>query len=140
MIVGHNGTRILVDAATKQQSSPSGSTAASEIKGINFAMKNWIIPAVEVIKRISPVPIESVKIFSDSAAAIQAIHQGYSIKLRYLSKTDGLSIAELSDLFKATKYELLHCPGKDMLADIGTKDVDPATFERLRTMLGILQI
>ena len=76
----------------------------------------------------------------DNKAAIQAVNASYSIKLRYLKKTQRLSIARLNEiLFKNNNINcnLEYINTKENTADMFTKALDPVDFKRHRDNLGM---
>ena len=78
----------------------------------------------------------------DNMQTIQAIKSGYSKRLRHLSRTHRVSIGAMHDLITDPDMmiEVEHVPTGEQKADIFTKALTPAAFQRAVAMLGLRQI
>ena len=78
-----------------------------------------------------------LRLFIDANAAIGAIKAGYSRQMRYLSKTQGVSIAWLAHVIDKLKIGIFEIDTGDNSADIHTKELVRALFERHCWTMGL---
>ena len=78
----------------------------------------------------------------DNTKAIQAIKNGYSKRLRHLQRTHRVSIGVMHDLITDLEMMVvvLHVSTTEQKADIFTKALTPAAFQRAASMLGMQRI
>jgi hypothetical protein len=140
-IEGKQGTRVLVDWAAKRQSMCANSSAEAEITALNYAMNVAIIPVIIQAEVIFNQRM-TASVNTDNTAIEKAIEAGFSVKLRYIKKTQRVSLARLHEIFypdqdnKANPQKdesdlymrLERVATKSNIADIFTKDLHGREF------------
>ena len=98
MVRGKHGTKYLLSWGSKRQGYVAHSSAEAEIIALTYGLNMSILPSSMLIEQIHNIKNLKNKIFIDSNAAMQAVEASYSIKLRYLAKTQRISIARLNEI------------------------------------------
>ena len=135
-ITGPHGTNVLIAHGCKQESSISTSTPCAELTALHFAITRTGIPLQCIMEEIYGSDITST-VHVDCRPAIQAVNNGYSAELRFMSRTHGISLAFLHDILKQDPaFQIVYVPTELNPADIGTKALPTPIFERhVKTLL-----
>jgi hypothetical protein len=142
-LVGEYGTDILLDWGSKRQGYVSNSSAESEIIALSYGLNMGILPTTMLSELITNNKNMKTKIYIDSKAAMQAVQASYSIKLRYLSKTQRLSISRLNEILfgeNDLNAEVEYINTVNNIADFFTKALDPIAFQKHRESLGMRKL
>jgi hypothetical protein len=134
-VIGKYGTDIRVAEHAKRQGNIGYATADAELVAGVGAAKVSIKHHFLICKLLGfdvPLIYEG-----DNAAACSAIRAGYSDKLAYMKKTQGISIAWAHTNMSNFLEQI---PSDKNVADSMTKALPKNTFERLRTMLGVVPV
>lgn len=107
---------------SKRQNCVSKSTGEAELVAINDAMQKIGINAHMIAQAIFGNEIR-MKVFSDSDAAIGAIKDGWG-KMRYVKKTQRVSVGWLNDIFQESELELAKIDGTKNIGDMLTKELE----------------
>ena len=129
-----NDSRTLLEWRSKRQSQVSLSSAEAEVvaivEGVKIAMK------IAEHTRICLNANLKVRIYSDAQAAIAACKSGYSARLAYMGRTQGINVSWMSAwlegnglLEQAQSRELIKVPTLDNAADLLTKALGLGLFE-----------
>ena len=150
------GTNILLDWGSKKLPHISLSSCESEVFGGQFGSKKgiYIKLLVDALSGFIPVVIPRFGEYSvdddvegvnerlemDAMAAIGAIRNLNTVKMNYLRRTLGVSIAWMHRKWcNKTKSELAHRNGKALSADALTKNLSRDPLEVMKELLGIQQ-
>ena len=130
---------LLLDYGSKSQSFVARSTAEAELAAGNFAIAmHGLAAQVSLSLLLGKEIYLCVKM--DSQAAILAIGAAQSIAMRYLPKTQGVSLQWLSSVFELAECRLEKVDSVDNAADGFTKALERVKFEAFRKMLGINKV
>ena len=135
-------SRTLLEWRSKRQSQVSLSSAEAEVvaivEGVKIAMK-----IAEHTRFCLNVDLK-VRIYSDAQAAIAACKSGYSARLAYMGRTQGINVSWMSAwlegnglLEQAQSRELIKVPTLDNAADLLTKALGLGLFEKHCKFLGL---
>jgi hypothetical protein len=143
ILKGKHGTNYLLNWGSKRQGYVSNSSAEAEIIALTYALNMSILPTSLLIEQMNNIPSLKHQIYIDSKAAQQAIEASYSIKLRYMAKTQRISIQRLNEiLFGNNKLNcnVEYINTHDNIADMFTKALDTKAFQKHRRSLGMYKI
>ena len=143
MVRGKHGTKYLLSWGSKRQGYVAHSSAEAEIIALTYGLNMSILPSSMLIEQIHNIKNLKNKIFIDSKAALQAVEASYSIKLRYLAKTQRISIARLNEILfgdNDLNCEVDYINTGDNLADLFTKALDVKSFQKHRDQLGMIKM
>ena len=120
------------------QTATSSSSAESETVSASVAIRGVALPVQMLLKDMlgTVVPI-LCKI--DNTQAIQAIKNGYSKKLRYLPRTQRVSIGALHEIWRdpAIALEVEYVQSAVHKGDFFTKELGAAMFKEARERVGM---
>lgn len=119
---------------SKKQTAIARSSAESELIALHEAVRQ-LIPIHEVLKKLLGSKIKA-RIYTDSKATFDIIRNGYSRKLNYMKKTQGVSIGWLSQELSKDEYEVKLVRSEDNLADLFTKPLPKKTLEKILPIVG----
>jgi hypothetical protein len=109
----------------------SQSTAEAEYKGVGLTGK-WLSGTMQIFQEIGIPLIQPCILYCDNQAArTMAKAQFSGSKTRHI-KINHHYIRELIDI---GEIDVVYCPTGDMVADIMTKALPPATFQKCRKIL-----
>lgn len=134
-IRGENGTRACIDWSSRRQGCVAKSTGEAEIVAVSDAMQRHAINAQILCESILGFEIP-VELKTDSAAAIGAIQNGYG-RVRYIGKTQRVSMAWLHDIFYGANNVITKVPGSENPADALTKVLERVKHEQHRLDMGL---
>ena len=116
----------------------ASASAESETAGASKGMRQEGIPVQILMEEMLGKRLV-LRCLIDNTQTIQAIKSGYSKRLRHLSRTHRVSIGALHDM--ATDPDMMikveHVPTTEQKADIFTKALQPASFQKAVAMLGL---
>ena len=94
------------------------------------------VPTVDHLNEIlgQEVPLTC---FQDNEATIAVVRNGWSIKLRHVTKAHKIDLACLYDLFKNPLTFLVHCPTDQQAADVFAKNLDTGKWDMALSMLRV---
>ena len=118
----------------------TNSSAEAEIIVLSYALNMSILSSAMMVETIMITSELKNNIKVDNKAAILATKASYSINLRYMKKTQRLSIARLNEiLFCANNINcsIEYVNTKDNVADMFTKALDYKDFVRHLESLGM---
>jgi len=98
-------------------------------------LKAEVIPAQQLLEDFFGRPIPAI-VYEDNAAALTAVHKGYSPNMRYLKRTQRISIGMVNDVIvhklddkKTGQIQVVKCATSDQKGDVFTKELPRAQFE-----------
>ena len=127
VIQSPDGTHFPISWSSRRQQCVAKSTTESEIVALSEGLFNEAIPVQSVLNMVLGFEIP-VTLHEDNTACIHIINAGYSAKLKYLSRTQKLSIASLKETIVSLGYNLQYTETIDQLADIFTKCLAKVPF------------
>ena len=130
-LFGKWGTRALLDWLSKVQNVVALSTGESELTAL-AAVGRVVVYIVMVLEHVFGFEIEA-KILVDSTTAIQAVSAGFSQRMRYARKSQGVVLGWLHDMFEGRLDKI---DTRVNVSDIETKPLDGESFPRHRRYLG----
>lgn len=138
MLVGKNGTRCPIDWCTKRQGAVARSTGEAETVAVSDVMTKIGITSIMAIQAIFGQEVWS-RTHIDNSAAISAIRDGYG-KMRYMLKTQRISISWLRDLFANDDLSTEKVSTQENPADLLTKTLDKIKHWYFATMMGLVKV
>jgi len=127
--------RDLVDWSSKRQSTTALSTAEAELMAMSHGLKMTLAHESFFEEAFGATDqIESI-IFCDNQTAIQAVENGYSIRMRHLTKAHRVNLGFIHDVFNCKRRKLLHVPTAENIADIFTKSLSPEPYRNLKSQI-----
>ena len=103
----------------KRQACVSHSTPEAEITAMNLALRQVGLPAMDVWNIV--LPGSKLLVREDNDVAIRVIETGRNPTMRHMSRTHGISVSAIHELFVAGKFEVEYVPSALQAADIFTK-------------------
>ena len=132
------GSTVPLNSGIKKQGSSSSHTAEAETVSLSSAVRHDALPAQHLLKSVygETVPI---KVHEDNAACIISIEKGYSPAMRYLLRTQRVSIGLLNEITtdEALKVEILKEPTASQKGDMFTKELPSPSFWKAVAMIGV---
>ena len=122
---------VLVDWASRRQVATARSTGEAEVVAGADCLQSTA-PLAAVLERFFQQLIP-YQLRTDSDAARNAILNGYSRKLRYMTKNQGICLSFVS-------HGLTHIGGDIFPADLHSKPLLRVAFQKFRTSKGIVDI
>merc|ERR1711991_469520 len=98
------------------------------------------MPSAMMIETIFDIEDIKNNVKVDSKAALQSVKASYSIKLRYLAKTQRLSIARLNEILfgeNSINAKVEYITTTENIADFFTKALDHGAFMKHREAIGM---
>ena len=135
-----SGNRWPVCWAVRRQGSTAGSTAEAETVALCSAVKQDAIPLCELLDFMmqgSRRPIELI-CRVDNTQALAAVRRGYSKKLRFLERTQKISIGSVHELIEDGTIEVEYWNTETHKGDSFTKCLVPAKFLAARDLMGMV--
>ena len=134
-LVGYE-TFALINWVAKSQKTQSLSTGEAEMAAIQLALK-MALEALMFLELFGISP--KVMLCSDSTAGLAIAASGISTKMRYASKTQGLSASWVKNVTTAFGVKLRKIDTKFNSSDIQTKGLDEDAFMRHQKFAGIVE-
>ena len=130
-----------IAASSKRQPHVADSTPAAELSALHTLMKSMAIPFTDIASKILP-DVRGV-IHEDNTTAIQAIKTGKNQTMRFLPRSNGVSIQVLHENLNGNKPEIPYTVDYTdtylMVADIHTKGfTDPKKWTHAQQTAGIM--
>ena len=131
-----------IAASSKRQPHVADSTPAAELSALHTMMKTVAIPFVDIAEKILP-NVKGV-IHEDNTTAIQAIKSGKNQTMRFLPRSNGVSVQmlheNLNDKKPEVPYVVEYTDTTLMVADIHTKGfTDEKKWKHAQAMAGIME-
>ena len=139
-MIGPNGTRAIIDWGSKRQSRAGSSSAEVETTALDYAINTSVLPLIQIFEFIYGYAPE-VTVEVDNNATIDAIHSGYSLRMRHLPRSQRVSIARLHELFNDEELHmtLQRVDTEENTADVFTKAVDGTRLKKMTRNLSLLE-
>ena len=130
-----------IAASSKRQPHVADSTPAAELSALHTLLKTVAIPFVDIAEKILP-QVRGI-IHEDNTTAIQAIKTGKNQTMRFLPRSNGVSVQMLHENLNHKKpevpYEVEYTDTALMVADIHTKGfTDEKKWTHAHTMAGVM--
>jgi RNA:NAD 2'-phosphotransferase (TPT1/KptA family) len=109
-----------ISATSKKQTSVSQSTPEAEIVAANMSIRDGL-PMLQLWETILSRKRMSIHIMEDNESTIRVLISGKNPNMRYMSRTQRISITWLNERYRDGDYKLVNCPTKEQAADIFTK-------------------
>ena len=103
-VAGADGRGIPISWGSKRQTFTASHTAEAELVSLSSCLRTEVIPTQLLLQRILGRPIDSY-IMEDNAATIVACERGYSPAMRFLKRTQRVSIGLIHDVLNQTPEE-----------------------------------
>ena len=107
---------------SKKQSTVARSTTEAETVALNFVLFEEGLPLLELFKVLFG-PTSKLKVREDNEATAKVVASGYSKKLRYLKRTQKMSLSSLAEGLNKEAVSLSLVRSLDQKADVFTKAV-----------------
>ena len=111
-------------ASSRKQTNTSQSTPEAELVACRDTIYKEGIPLLDLLDSLFGKK-HNLYFLEDNTAAIQVIEKGFSVAMRHLDRTQGLSLSALHDTFcespQGDHISLKYCDTRFMRADIFTK-------------------
>ena len=139
VVVGPNSF-FPVSWVSKKQTSTSRSTTESEIVSMAYCVYSEALPMLNLFDLLiggEGCPWEACE---DNEATIKVIKNGFSAKLRHISRTHKVNISGLSEVLHGPgedEWRIRYIGTKEQAADIFTKALGPQLWGPALNMLGI---
>ena len=136
----HTGHRWPIAWSVKRQGATAGSTAEAETVAVATAVKHDGLPLASLLDLMlggcrRPIGIEARV---DNTQALAAVHRGYSKKLRYLDRTQKVSIGAIHELIESGTISAVYHETSTHRGDGFTKALVPAKFLIARSQMNML--
>jgi hypothetical protein len=131
-IEGPHGTKIPMEWGSKKQSSVAHSSTEAELAALCYSLNMAIIPVGMLAERVFNQRMQTT-VLVDNNSLRHSVMNGYSCKLRYVSKTHNISIARCHEIFERNEFTLERVDTNDNIADLFTKPLDKSGLTRHRT-------
>ena len=119
-----------LDCISKRQTAVANSTGAAEMMALADAVRNSSVMRI-MLEEIN-VKVSAIPIYTDAQVVVDMLKKGHpSSKLKHLA----LAFYTIKDKMVEGKITVHHIPGVDNCADILTKPLPRATFEKHRCTL-----
>ena len=122
--------------ASRKQTSVSRSTTESEVVSLAAGVYSEALPALNMFDVLLGRFCE-LDICEDNQATIRVVKNGFSNKLRHVSRTHKVNVGGLSELLEDPSIELSYIDTKEQAADIFTKALSPQLWGPALEMLGL---
>ena len=136
LVIGGGSSYFPISFQSKRQTAVSRSTTEAEAISLATAVSQDAVPTVDHLYEIlgQEIPLTC---FQDNEATIAVVRNGWSIKLRHVTKTHKIDLACLYDLFKDPLTFLVHCPTDQQAADVFTKNLETGKWDMALSMLRV---
>jgi len=136
LVIGGGSSYFPISFQSKRQTAVSRSTTEAEAISLATAVSQDAVPTVDHLYEIlgQEIPLTC---FQDNDATIAVVRNGWSIKLRHVTKTHKIDLACLYDLFKDPFTFLVHCPTDQQAADVLTKNLEKGKWDMALSMLRV---
>jgi hypothetical protein len=121
---------------SRKQTSVSRSTTESEIVSLAFCVYSEALPMLNLWDLLVGGSCE-LEVLEDNEATIKIVRNGFSSKLRHVSRTHKVNIAGLKEVLTAPHVDFKYVGTKEQAADIFTKALGPQLWGPALDMLGI---
>ena len=122
-----------VSWSSKRQATVAKSTAEAEYVALSYATQEavWLR---QLLNDVGFGTNSSTIIFEDNNGAIDL-----SRNAKYHNRTKHIDISHhfVRERVKSKEIDVVHCPSKDMVADVLTKGIPRVQFHKLRDLLGV---
>ena len=122
--------------ASKRQATVVKSTAEAEYVALSYATQEavWLR---QLMKDVGLEVTSPTVIYEDNNGAIDL-----SRNAKYHNRTKHIDINHhfVRERVKSKEIDVVHCPSKDMVADLLTKGIPRVQFEKLRDLLGVCSV
>ena len=119
--ISSDKTRFPLTAKSCKQTCVSTSTPEAEAVSASEAMRTCGLPALDLWDTLKGTPMELI-FEEDNTAFIKVMQNGgNSVALRHMSRTHGINLCWLAEVFKHRQVKLRYCESANMAADIFTK-------------------
>ena len=134
------GHRWPIAWSVKRQGATAGSTAEAETVAVATAVKHDGLPLASLLDLMlagcrRPIGIEAR---IDNTQALAAVHRGYSKKLRYLDRTQKVSIGAIHELIESGTISAVYHETSTHRGDGFTKALVPAKFLISRSQMNMM--
>ena len=136
LVIGGGSSYFPISFQSKRQTAVSRSTTEAEAISLATAVFQDAVPTVDHLNEIlgQEIPLTC---FQDNEATIAVVRNGWSIKLRHVTKTHKIDLSCLYDLFKDPLTFLVHCPTDQQAADVFTKNLETGKWDMALSMLRV---
>ena len=122
---------------SKKQSTVARSTTEAETVALNFVLFEEGLPLLEMFKILFKCDTK-LRIREDNEATAKVVTAGYSKRLRYLRRTQKISLASLAEELGKPDVSLVLVRSLGQKADIFTKAVSNGLWNNAVELLGIV--
>ena len=136
LVIGGGSSYFPISFQSKRQTAVSRSTTEAEAIPLATAVFQDAVPTVDHLNEILSQEIP-LTCFQDNEATIAVVRNGWSIKLRHVTKTHKIDLSCLYDLFKDPLTFLVHCPTDQQAADVFTKNLETGKWDMALSMLRV---
>jgi hypothetical protein len=140
-LAGAGGRAMPLAWGSKRQGCTSSHTCEAEVVSLSSALRTELLPAQVLLEVILGRPVEAV-LKEDNSATIVSCNKGYSPAMRYVNRTQRVSLGFINDILKKEevpgegKVVLEKAPTLEHKGDMFTKAIDTsAKFKRALEMI-----
>ena len=122
--------------SSQRQTSTSRSTTEAEVIAMANAVFGEAIPVLQLWDLILQRPVDLI-IHEDNQATIQVVEQGYSSKLRHITRTHKINLGSLNEVLQQKGIKVQYIETTQQAADIFTKALEPLKWPNAIELLNI---
>ena len=124
---------------SKRQGFTASSTCKAEAISLATALKSEVLPMLELLEQALGRPVR-LRCLEDNTQCLQAAETGYSVALRYLPRTEQISLGVVHEIIsERIRHELVYQETYYHKRDIITKRFEPNAFERALTLINLVR-
>ena len=135
VLVGPN-TWFPIAWVAKRQTATSRSTTEAEVISLAYSLFQEALPALDLWDLLLGRPM-ALEIMEDNQATIKVVKNGYSPKLRHVSRTHKVDLGSVYEVVEQENVDLKYVDTLLQAADIFTKALGPNKWENALALLGL---
>ena len=113
------------EGQARRQAAVANSTPEAEIAAAAYALRTYGEPVLDLVQKVWATGRSFsmvLRLYEDNQAALRIFETGRNPTMKYMTRTHGISIAQIHERLQQQDVEAVYCPTKEQKADIFTKD------------------
>jgi hypothetical protein len=135
-ISDNKSTRVPIGWNSGKQTATALSTAEAELVALTRYLQTFLLPLETLYEQLLHRPIASTT-GEDNTACISCVRSGFSSALRYMAKSQRLSIGFAHEVFSVALRRLTHVKTTEQCADAFTKSLSGEKLHHAWNQLGL---